>query len=65
MHRLMAVISVRLTLPAPLLAWGPEGHRMIADVAEHHLTAAAKRQVPDLLGNDDLASISTWAEIKN
>jgi hypothetical protein len=66
MHRLMAVISVLLIFPVPLLAWGPEGHRVVAEVTEHHLTAAAKRQVRDLLGTDDLASISTWAdEIKN
>jgi hypothetical protein len=45
---------------------GPEGHRVIADVAANHLNTAARRQIRDLLGNDDLASISTWAdEIKN
>jgi len=48
------------------LAWGPEGHRVVADVAAHHLTPEAARLIRDLLGNDDLAAISTWAdEIKN
>ena len=66
MHRLTATIAVLLTFPMPLLAWGPEGHRVVADVAAHHLNAVAGRQIRDLLGHDDLASISTWAdEIKN
>jgi S1/P1 Nuclease len=46
----------------PLLAWGPEGHRVVANVAAHHLNAVAGRQIRDLLGHDDLASISTWAD---
>jgi hypothetical protein len=57
---------VLLALSIPSLAWGPEGHRVVANVAANHLTAAARRQVRDLLGNDDLAAISTWAdEIRN
>ena len=31
------------------LAWGPEGHAIIADIAEAHLTAAAQLQVTQLL----------------
>jgi hypothetical protein len=66
MHRITATVVFLLTFPMPLLAWGPEGIRVVADVATHHVNAAARRQVRDLLGNDDLASISTWAdEIKN
>ena len=66
MQRHLAICAALLALSIPSLAWGPEGHRVIADVAEHHLTPAAKRQVLEFLGSDDLASISTWAdEIKN
>ena len=38
----------------------------MADVARDHLTASARRAIVQLLGTDDLASISTWAdEIRN
>jgi hypothetical protein len=43
-------------------AWGPEGHRVVADVAAQRLTPAARAEIRDLLGNDDLAAISTWAD---
>lgn len=50
----------------PSFAWGPLGHRVVADVARHHLTPAARRELILLLGTDDLASVSTWAdEIRN
>lgn len=48
------------------LAWGPEGHRVVAELARERLEGAAQRQIRELLGNDDLAAISTWAdEIRN
>lgn len=66
MQRHLAVCAAFLALSIPSLAWGPEGHRVVADVAANHLNAAARRQIRDLLGNDDLAAISTWAdEIRN
>jgi hypothetical protein len=66
MQRHLAVCAALLSLSMPSLAWGPEGHRVVADVAVQHLNPKANRQIRDLLGNDDLASSSTWAdEIKN
>jgi nuclease S1 len=45
-----------------VFAWGPEGHRIIGDIACDHLSAAAKRNIRALLGNDDLAAIANWAD---
>jgi len=42
--------------------WGPEAHRVIADVARNHLSTNANRAVVQLLGDEDLATISTWAD---
>lgn len=51
---------------ARAFAWGPEGHRIIADIARSHLTAPARSQVRSLLGDDDLAAVANWAdEIKS
>jgi hypothetical protein len=49
-------------IATPSLAWGPEGHRIVADIARSHLTETAKSQIRELLGNDDLAAVSTWAD---
>jgi hypothetical protein len=50
----------------PSFAWGPRGHRVAADVARHRLTPLTRQKLVSLLGSDDLASISTWAdEIRN
>jgi hypothetical protein len=46
----------------PSLAWGPEGHRVIAQIARAHLNQTARLHVRELLGDDDLASVSTWAD---
>ena len=51
-----------LLISSPLFAWGPKGHRIIAQVARAHLSQRARYQIQDLLGNDDLASVSTWAD---
>jgi nuclease S1 len=50
-------------LPAlPALAWGPAGHAIVADIAVDHLTPAARRTLEQLLGNTDLAKLSSWPD---
>jgi len=54
-----------LLLPAPALAWGPEGHEVIAHIAARELTPKAKAQVSALLGGDAEAMMvadSNWAD---
>lgn len=66
MRKVTAVFLGFLALPILSWAWGPEGHRVVADLARERLQGAAQRQIRELLGNDDLAAISTWAdEIRN
>jgi len=57
-----ALFIFLVTGSVPSFAWGPEGHRVVAQIARAHLTQTAKVQVRALLGNDDLASVSTWAD---
>ena len=45
-----------------MFAWGPEGHQIVADIARSRLTETTKHHIRELLGNDDLAAISTWAD---
>jgi hypothetical protein len=66
-----------LALSAPACAWGPEGHRVVGDIAERYLSAGTRAQVAELLKNDRLADgepsgrrtlgeVASWAdEIKD
>jgi hypothetical protein len=65
------VIGLSLLLPAPAaLAWGPDGHKIVADIAEARLTPKAKAAIAQLLATDNaagaeapsLASIANWAD---
>lgn len=65
-HRLVtAALSMSLAaLPLPASAWGSEGHRLVATLAEHQLSERARTEVDPLLALEPgatLASISTWA----
>lgn len=71
--RILAALLVLLAPAQAALAWGPEGHRMVGDVAARFLNPKANAQVLDLLGNDRLADgqpsgrrtlgeIANWAD---
>jgi len=47
----------------PLLAWGPEGHILVAHIAETQLTPAVRARVAEILGpGKTMESISSWAD---
>jgi nuclease S1 len=55
--------------PCPALAWGDEGHKIIALVAEQYLDSAVRETVGAMLAADidslaghDIASEATWAD---
>lgn len=62
--RLLAAITPLLLLlpPSQSWAWGNEGHRIIADIAWDHLNDATLARLRPFLGDNDLASIATWAD---
>lgn len=52
-------------LAAPALAWGPEGHRVVADVAAAHIRPATRAAIDALLAGErdpTLAGIANWAD---
>jgi len=56
-------------LPQHAVAWGDDGHKTVALIAQHYLTATAKKQINAMLAADrdpltkhDLASEATWAD---
>ncbi len=61
--------SMLTALPQQAAAWGDDGHRVVALIAEHYLTPTAKRHVDAMLAADtdeltkhDIASEATWAD---
>jgi S1/P1 Nuclease len=59
-----------LALSAPAFAWGPEGHRMVGDIAARYLNPKTRAQIAELLKYDRLADgepsgRSTLGEIAN
>jgi hypothetical protein len=62
-------LSMLAALPQQAAAWGDDGHKTVALIAEHYLTPAAKKQVDAMLAADtdnltahDIASEATWAD---
>jgi len=67
----MKKLSLTLTLTLSLIAynayaWGPMGHRIVAEVAYHYLSPEACREVDDILGVHGMVYWATWPdEIKS
>jgi hypothetical protein len=60
--RKFAVIAV-VAGCLPTFAWGPEGHSLVARIADAQLTPAARARVAAILGpNTTMASISSWPD---
>src|SRR5262249_47822063 len=65
----LALFAVALINPHRATAWGDEGHKVIALIAEHYLDPAVRAKVGTLLAADtdplaghDIASEATWAD---
>jgi hypothetical protein len=47
----------------PVYGWGPEGHSLVARIAEAQLTPAAHARVLEILGpGKSMASVASWAD---
>jgi S1/P1 Nuclease len=69
MKRIVAAALTLALSTVAALAWGDDGNKVVALIAEHYLTPTAKRQVDALLAADtdnltahDIASEATWAD---
>lgn len=64
---IFAISFLFLTLlPAQVWAWGQEGHRIIAEVAYHYLSAGTIKKVDKILGKHGMVYMANWAdEIKS
>jgi len=51
-----------LSLTSSAYAWGPTGHRVVAEIAQRHLTPAAQAKVSSLLDGRTLADVANWPD---
>jgi len=69
-HKTWLATAMLFWLAAPAAAWGPEGHKVVALIAQAHLQPAVRAQVEALLAADadpltahDIAAESIWADV--
>lgn len=64
-RRLAIMLLATLAVVPAAQAWGPLGHRVVAELAQHQLNPAAQAQVRRLLApehTDQLADVANWAD---
>ncbi|HVI46745.1 MAG TPA: S1/P1 nuclease [Chitinophaga sp.] len=49
-------------LPVSSYAWGPTGHRVVAEIAYQHLTPQARKAITAILGRRSLAMVANWPD---
>ncbi len=59
---LKILLVALLVCPSPSFAWGQLGHRIIGEIAEKRVSGKTAAEVELILGGEDLAEISTWAD---
>jgi S1/P1 Nuclease len=42
--------------------WGPNGHRIVGEIADSYLSKKAKAAIREILGNESVAMTSNWAD---
>ncbi|WP_267389781.1 S1/P1 nuclease [Sphingomonas sp. GC_Shp_3] len=69
-HLVSVFVASATLLPQSALAWGFEGHQVVADIARAELTPDVRGKVDALLATDadpltghDMASEATWADV--
>jgi len=62
LRRIAASLLAAWIAGAPVDGWSPQGHRLVALLAENHLAAAARQNVASLLGSAGLSDIAVWAD---
>ena len=61
-NRCLPIVFLATFFALRAVAWGPTGHRVVAEIAQRHLKPAARERVARLLGGYSLAEVANWAD---
>ncbi len=61
LNRLVVLFALVL-FSQSVFAWGTTGHRVVAEIAERHLTKKAKKNLAKLIGSEPLAFWANWPD---
>jgi hypothetical protein len=61
MTKMVAVTALLVLCVVSVGAWGADGHKMIARIAQSRLTASTLKQVEALIGGE-MSTVATWAD---
>jgi len=62
MRSILLAAAITFVLVAKAMAWGQEGHSIVAEIAQTRLSAGAEQVVRRLLKGHSLASVASWAD---
>ncbi len=65
LRKALILVALVTCLSSPALAWGPEGHEVVAHIAARELSPRARAEVAALLGGDAeamMVTLSNWAD---
>ncbi|RVD31782.1 S1/P1 nuclease [Mesorhizobium sp. M4B.F.Ca.ET.017.02.2.1] len=62
MKSLAFACALSIASAGPCFAWGDRGHSIVAEIALHHLSEPALKEVQRLLGKESLAGVASWAD---
>lgn len=62
MIKILLMALSGLVMTEQVFAWGQTGHRTSGEIAERYLSPKAKLAIQELLGSEDLAEASTYAD---
>ncbi|CAL1521301.1 S1/P1 nuclease [Chitinophaga sp. MM2321] len=60
--KILMGLLLAFLLPLASFAWGPNGHRIVAEIAYQHLTPQARKAIGSILGRQSLAMIANWPD---
>ena len=61
-HASLVALLVVSLLAAPARAWGPIGHRVAAQIAEHNISGKTRARIVEILGSETLVEASNWPD---
>ncbi len=56
------VFSICILSSLYSFAWGLTGHRIVAEIAQHHLSSKAQRNIKKLFGEQKMAYYANWPD---